>query len=153
VDECVFIGITKTACLFFNLYHSLMFSCFILHVRERNGSPNGRNPCWLDDDDDDDVGGGVLFTELQHTDTTSRCNCSRVWKVPTSNYGSQPSILFYIFFHMMIYCIKFVHDTTSLQTPLSSKSLRLSNLCGDVCSVYRVPSRLSFITTRIAGFA
>lgn len=131
MDECDFIGITKTMCLFFNLYHSLTFTCFIL----RNGSPSGRNPCWLDDYDD--VGDGVLFTELQHTDTTSRCNCSRVWKVPTSNYGSQPSIIFYRFFHMMIYCIKFVHDTTSLQTPLSSKSLCLSNLCGD-CVLYIV---------------
>jgi hypothetical protein len=124
LDECVFIGIMKTMCLFFNLYHSLKFSCFILHVRDRNESASGPTPCWLDDDDDDDddddgggggggagggggggggggdgggSGGGVLFTELHHTDTKSHFNCSRVWKVPTSNYGS-PSKLFIDFF-------------------------------------------------------
>ena len=85
-----------------------MFSCFILHVRERNGSPSGPTPCWLDDDDDDDDDGGggdVLFTELQHNDTTSRCNFSRVSKVPTSIYGSQTSTLF----------IDFSHDDVLLQ--------------------------------------
>ena len=113
-------------CLFYNFYHSLMFSCFILHVRERSGSLGGPTQFWLDDDDDDG-GGGVLFTELQHM---VQRRVVIVLEFGRSRLGTTGLNYpyFYRFFHMMIYCIKIVHDTMSAQTPLSTNSLCISKL-------------------------
>lgn len=99
--------------------------CFILHIRERSGSPSGPTQFWLDYDDGD--GGGVLFTELQHMVQRRVVIVLAFGRSRLGTTGlNYPH--FYRFFHMKIYCIKFVHDTMSAQTPLSRKSLCLSKL-------------------------
>jgi len=85
----VFIGITKTMCLFFNLYHSLLFYSAYTRAERITKWPNSvlaRLWWWW--------WWWCFIHWITAYGTTSRCNCSRVWKVPTWNYGSQlPTLL------------------------------------------------------------